>query len=539
MSYKISKADGTSIIVGDYEQAIAGNISLLGYGFSNYGSNMAQNLVNLLENNASQTEPVLPALGQFWYQLPADPTTTSKNFLICVDPSASLSSDRWKVIFSVSTSNVVITSPSSSSTQLTSSHIFGSRSGGLSFNGTQDVALTTAHIAEGDQLYYTDARARASISATGRLSYNSSTGVMSYPASVDSFNTRTGTVTLSSSDVTTALTYTPVNKAGDTFTGYFKTTYNNRWVGFGVQNTSGSSSQVASVYMDALNENTIQPASMYFDINPDGSSGWGINLSPAGSRTVDRRQLALYATTTALTYNGNTVWNAGNDGAGSGLDADLLKGLTWTSGQNVSFGETIVRTPNAGTTGGLVLGANATSGFAYIQVLASNLSTQWGYWSHSVAGEANWNGAAGLKHNGNTVWDSANDGAGSGLDADTLDSLQATAFAQLSALGNSLTPNGYAYLPNGLLMQWGQDRQVTNLTDTGLLYTTNFVLGFSAPPFSITVGRISTNTDTYNQKLYVNIGRTDTNFSWKIQDDDSSDGGSYVYGFDWVAIGPA
>lgn len=36
---------------------------------------------------------------------------------------------------------------------------------------------------------------------------------------VTSFNTRTGAVTLSGSDVTTALGYTPANKAGDTFTG--------------------------------------------------------------------------------------------------------------------------------------------------------------------------------------------------------------------------------------------------------------------------------------------------------------------------------
>jgi hypothetical protein len=36
---------------------------------------------------------------------------------------------------------------------------------------------------------------------------------------VSSFNTRTGAVTLTSGDVTSALTYTPVNKAGDTMTG--------------------------------------------------------------------------------------------------------------------------------------------------------------------------------------------------------------------------------------------------------------------------------------------------------------------------------
>ncbi len=41
-------------------------------------------------------------------------------------------------------------------------------------------ALTTDDVTEGANLYYTDARARASISASGSLSYNSSTGAMSY-----------------------------------------------------------------------------------------------------------------------------------------------------------------------------------------------------------------------------------------------------------------------------------------------------------------------------------------------------------------------
>jgi hypothetical protein len=41
---------------------------------------------------------------------------------------------------------------------------------------------------------------------------------------VTSFNTRTGSVTLSSSDVTTALTFTPANKSGDNFTGAVTTT---------------------------------------------------------------------------------------------------------------------------------------------------------------------------------------------------------------------------------------------------------------------------------------------------------------------------
>jgi len=93
---------------------------------------------------------------------------------------------------------------------------------------------STDSLAEGStNLYFTQARARASISASGSLSYNSSTGVMSFSDAVTSVAGRTGAVTLTSSDVglgnvenkssstirgeitsgnvTTALGYTPYN----------------------------------------------------------------------------------------------------------------------------------------------------------------------------------------------------------------------------------------------------------------------------------------------------------------------------------------
>ena len=41
-------------------------------------------------------------------------------------------------------------------------------------------------------------------------------------AQVSSFNSRTGAVTLSSTDVTGALGYTPANRAGDTFSGFLQ-----------------------------------------------------------------------------------------------------------------------------------------------------------------------------------------------------------------------------------------------------------------------------------------------------------------------------
>ena len=61
--------------------------------------------------------------------------------------------------------------------------------------------ITTANIAENTNLYYTDARARAAISVSGSGSYNSSTGVITVTGGVTSVNTLTGAVTLTTSSI--------------------------------------------------------------------------------------------------------------------------------------------------------------------------------------------------------------------------------------------------------------------------------------------------------------------------------------------------
>ena len=89
-----------------------------------------------------------------------------------------------------------------------------SGSTGISYNNTTGAISSTI-------TQYTDTLARASISlsttgTSGAATYNSATGVLNIPqyqGGVTSFNTRTGAITLSSLDVTTALTYTPVTNA--------------------------------------------------------------------------------------------------------------------------------------------------------------------------------------------------------------------------------------------------------------------------------------------------------------------------------------
>lgn len=199
MSYKITKADGRSVVVKDYEKEIVGGLTLLGYGFTNYGDEMAQNFVRDLENNAGLTEPQNPVLGQFWFQVPQVLETQDKQVRICVATTAGTVDARWQTLFRITPAGQVIMDawtlrgkapviPSGGSTEagmpvvldsngkingsylpstseqgdviaLRNTRIFGSRNNGLPFNGTQNVPLNTSHIAESDQLYFTNQRA--------------------------------------------------------------------------------------------------------------------------------------------------------------------------------------------------------------------------------------------------------------------------------------------------------------------------------------------------------------------------------------------
>ena len=109
----------------------------------------------------------------------------------------------------------VATSQLISNTDVTS--VFG-RQGAIT---AQPGDYNTDMVKEETNLYFSNARARASISlttvgSTGPATYNAVTGVLNVPQyqnefnGVSSFNTRTGAVTLTALDITTALTYTPV-----------------------------------------------------------------------------------------------------------------------------------------------------------------------------------------------------------------------------------------------------------------------------------------------------------------------------------------
>jgi hypothetical protein len=153
---------------------------------------------------------------------------------------------------------------------------------------------------------------------------------------------------------------------------------------------------------------------------------------------------ALRALTAAGAKAAVLGWLLSQDGPGSGLDADLLDGKDWTGGQDVRFGVTDVATPNAGTTGGLRLRGNGTTGYGYVQITSAALA-QWGFMRFSAGGELDWYGTGGLRDNGSRVWTVANDGAGSGLDADLLDGQDSAFYTNIPARLGYNPLNAVAY----------------------------------------------------------------------------------------------
>ena len=135
--------------------------------------------------------------------------------------------------------------------------------------------------------------------------------------------------------------------------------------------------------------------------------------------------------------NGNVIWNSGNDGSGTGLDADTVDGIhgsqfvrgdgdftltdsnTWNLYNNIN--DWAVRIGNTNGSNSFVYMCHHDHGM-HIRNDSSNTST---YLLDVYAANGNRfrvrGGDAYTTINGNQVWHAGNDGGGSGLDSDLLD----------------------------------------------------------------------------------------------------------------------
>ncbi|HEY4544871.1 MAG TPA: hypothetical protein VIG90_00400 [Pedomonas sp.] len=133
---------------------------------------------------------------------------------------------------------------------------------------------------------------------------------------------------------------------------------------------------------------------------------------------------------------GYRPWGAGNDGAGSGLDADLLDGLHASAFALTSHSHDYLPTTSLGSYAayavdrvrngyyGLMLGTDTASPVVMFHtdgvggIYAQGAGAGWRLYFDGV----DWHVGA---ISGRKVWHAANDGGGSGLDADLLDGLHA------------------------------------------------------------------------------------------------------------------
>jgi hypothetical protein len=217
------------------------------------------------------------------------------------------------------------------------------------------IAATTTNIGEGTSLYYTDARSRTAISLTttgtsGPATYNNTTGVLNIPqyqGGVTSFNTRTGAITLSSSDVTTALTYTPVTNARTlTING---TTYDlsadRSWsIAAGVTSFNTRTGAISLTSLDVTDALTYTPVTNARTLSINGTT---YDLTANRSWTVGVNPSARTIQTFTATANQTTFTIAG--GYVVGLVDVFINGVRLTASDfTATNGTTVVLTTGTG-----------------------------------------------------------------------------------------------------------------------------------------------------------------------------------------------
>ena len=139
-----------------------------------------------------------------------------------------------------------------------------------------------------------------------------------------------------------------------------------------------------------------------------------------------------------------TVWTSGNDGSGSGLDADTVDGIEASSFLRSDAADTATGTITISTGTSPALVASSDDWGEQLEINRANSSVNWpsikfsndsgelgrifvdasnDYLKYVKAGTTNYE----------TVWTNYTDGAGSGLDADTLDGVQGSSYLRSDA----------------------------------------------------------------------------------------------------------
>jgi len=228
-------------------------------------------------------------------------------------------------------------------------------------------------------------------------------------------------------------------------------------------------------------------------------------------------KFALTSTTAdfkiAPTVNGSTIWYAANDGAGSGLDADLLDGVEGAS--FVRSDEDDTMSGSYVITGNLTVQGTTTTVNSETVLIADNLLTlNSNFTSGTPTENAGWEVLRGDLNPSSLQWDETNDwfklisagtdlgriittadeGPGNGFDADTVDGLEAAQFLRADA----------------------DDTATGNITIEQVL-----TIGNNSGPARINFDGNGTNRSIYSTAG--NIGFTNNSLSWSAYSDTNDD----------------
>jgi hypothetical protein len=201
------------------------------------------------------------------------------------------------------------------------------------------------------------------------------------------------------------------------------------------------------------------------------------------------------------------VWHQGNDGSGSGLDADLLDGVQGSSylRSDASDSHSGTLTLDVVQVGNELRLPNNTS---LTDVSLTGTSDQDTGFNWSGSNAVNYVSGGVLKYNLNDVWHSDNDGSGSGLDADLLDGVQGSSYLRSDASDTFTTLSGTQ-------LNLGSQVQLQESTDRAdLLQITSSTSGWAGLQIrnSSNEGRWSFMTDGATAGFY-----DDENNEWAVQ----------------------
>lgn len=318
----------------------------------------------------------------------------------------------------------------------------------------------------------------------------------------------------------TAALASKLSRAGDTATGPINITTSARRLETVWRNNYGSATQLASAQTTAANENGVYVGTFGMEMYPDGGSAFVVALSPAGSRTADRRKSALAVYPDNMYFLSNVVWHAGNDGHDSGLDADTVDGH---HASEFMYNTQDVWLADRYGVPRLLFGSAGTTFIRGNDIEFRNASDQ-------IVGR--------LAASGNLmVSGSITDGAGNKLSdraATTVGVYSAADLAKSADFSTGSNANGYwEKRPNGIIEQWGTVSAFGAEGGPGEhVFPIDFTDAASVAVELTIVGQGNTGNDTWVQLAAGSV--TTHKFTPYYQ---AGSGGNYGYGYHWRAIG--